>query len=303
MTEAIDFSTLARPAAIEPLDYETLLNAWWTRFLAAWETLRAINPALPQYNFEGRDADPVAAVAQAWSFIRLLDRARVNDAVLAVLAPFATGSDLDAIVARQGLARLVVVPATETTAAITETDDRLRLRYYASFDRPSAGSPGKYIYETLTAWPACHSVVVLGRAVHGRRGDVEVVICGPAGRAPTADEMALVRTAIHQPGVKAEATSVSILAAKRAVYTVALRLRIRSGPSPDVVVSDARSRVASVTEARARIGAAIPSNLLPGAAYDPTNVIEVLDLAPVRIAADPYTVPVCEGAAIDWVAA
>lgn len=296
MIPVIDLQAIPLPPVIEQVSFDGLFEGYKSRFVATWAALRETYPELPQYDVQMLETDPAVIAGRAWSWLRDYDRARVNDAIKAVLAPFAAGGDLDAIVASQGIVRLVLVPATDTTPAVMESDDRMRLRYYLSFDRPAAGSAAKYLERAYAAWPTCHHAAVLGRDVHGRAGDVEVVMCGPEGRQPTAGEIRAVSDAIHAPGVKAEATAVSVIGARRAVYTAALRLVIREGLSPDLVKSAALGRVTAATVIRTRIGERVPRNLLPGvAAGDGATVIEAIDLAPVEIAADPYTVPVCEG--------
>lgn len=113
----IDLSRLPLPKALEVIDPETLISAFMTRFVAVWAEARLIDPSLPQYNVEQHELDPVRFMSQVWANLRLLDRQRVNDAVKALLAPFSAGADLDNVVARQGLARLVVMPAIDAKVA------------------------------------------------------------------------------------------------------------------------------------------------------------------------------------------
>lgn len=295
---AIDLSRLPPPNAIEPLDYETLFQAFIARFKAAWAGLRAADPTLPDYDVEALETDPAAIVGQAWSYLRLLDRARVNDAVRAVLAPFAKGTNLDAVAARANVQRLVVAPATPTTPAVMESDERLLLRYLMAFDRPSAGSADRYLYEAYTAWPALHDAAVIGHAVHGRRGDTDVVIVGPGGREPTAAELQLVRDAVTAPHVQPEAVAVAVLPAQRALYDVALAIDVSNGPDASLIQQEAEARVRTVADERTRIGAEVPLNLLTGAAYGP-GVISVRSTAPAAsIAARPYAIPVCTGISV-----
>lgn len=294
----IDLSRVPAPAAIEPLDYETLRAAFVTRFKTFWATARAADPTLPDYDVEMLETDPAVIIGEAWSYIRLLDRARVNDAIRAVLAPFARGTDLDNVVARVNIARLAVTPATDSTPAVMETDAQLLRRYLLAFDRPSAGSADRYLYEAFTAWPGMLDAAVIGRAVHGRRGDVDLVIIGPGGAAPTTSQIIAVRDAVTATNVKPEATIVSVIAATRNTYTLALEAILPKGPAPEVVVADARARIEAAIAQRLLIGAELPAAALFGAAYGP-NVIRVNGISPAAdIAPDPYAIPVCTGISI-----
>ena len=233
-------------------------------------------------------------VSQAWSYLRLLDRARGNDAVRAVLAPLAVGIDLDNIVARQGLARAIVQPASDTAVAVVETDAQLLRRYLLSFDRASAGSRDGYLFRGFSAWPGMGDMKGNGQAVHGRSGDVDLVVMGPDGRAATDDELALVRASAAAARYVPEGIGVYLRRAARASYAVDLTLVVREGPSPDLVTAAARARIESAARFRTVIGGSIPPGLFSGVAYD-DNVVSVTDNAPVAIAADPYGVPVMTG--------
>ncbi len=292
MTATIDLTRLPAPAIIEALDYETLQGQFLARFAIQWAAERAVDPTLPDWDVSALETDPVVIASQAWTYLRLLDRQRVNDAIKAVLAPTAEQADLDAVVARIGVQRLTITPATATTAAVMESDERLLARYLLAFTRPAAGSADRYLYEAMTAWPTLHHAAVIGRAVHGRRGDVDLVIVGPDGRDATDDEMALVRAACDTTSVKPEATSLNVVRATRRLYTVAGRIIVPKGPDAELVRSEAESRLAKAAAARLAIGAEVPIGLLEGAAYG-TSVTRCDLASPTGdIIGAPYTIPV-----------
>jgi phage-related baseplate assembly protein len=295
----IDLSRIPAPAAIEPLSYETLNAQFITRFKAAWAALRATYPELPDYDIEMLETDPAVFVGEAWAYVRLLDRARVNDGIRALLAPLAKKADLDNVVASVNIERLVITPATDSTPAVMETDEQLLRRYLLAYDRPSAGSADRYLYEAFTAWPQMHDAAVIGRGIHGRRGDTDIVIIGPNGDAPTTSNIVAVRDAVNATDVKPEATSVAVVSAIRNTYTVSLVLNItKYGPSVDVVVAEARARVDAAIADRLKIGAEAPIWSIAGAAYGP-NVISVEVVSPTAdIPPEPYTIPVCTGVTI-----
>jgi phage-related baseplate assembly protein len=222
----------------------------------------------------------------------------VNDALRALLAPLATGSNLEIIAAGRNIERLTVLPATPTTAAVMQSDASLLRDYLLSFDMAAAGSRDRYLFEAYRSWPQSEDKLlglwdarVNGHAIHGRRGDVDVVIIGPFGRLPTSVELAVVRAAVTAPRVKPEAVAVSVMAATRLEYTASLVIEIPPGPDPALVVTEAVARVRSAGDARMLIGGEVPSGLISGATYGP-SVIKVRDLSPVAIAPDPYVVPV-----------
>lgn len=300
VSRSIDLSRLAPPAILENLLYEDLRAAFIARFKAEWTAARAIDPTLPDYDVELLATDPAMIAGRAWAYLRDLDRTRVNEAALAVLAPFAKRTDLDAVVARLGVERLVVTPANPATgaAAIMETDAQLLRRYLLAFDKPSAGSRDRYLYEAFTAWPGMLDAAVIGRDVHGRLGDTDIVIAGPGGRAPTTAELALVRGACTASNVKPEAVAVQVLAATQTPYTVSAVIEVPRGPDAALVAVDATARVKFAADDRTLIGAEVPVELLTGAAYGP-NVIRVRRSAPAGdVAANPYAIPVCSSIVI-----
>lgn len=301
----IDLSRLPLPAVIENLSYEALLSGFLDRFDTQWAAARALEPSLPPYDVRMLETDPNVIVGQVISYISLHDRQRVNDGIKSLLAPLSKGTDLDNVVAKQGVQRRIVVPATDTTGAVMEGDAALFTRYLDSFERPSAGSAARYRFEARTAWPQTADGVqglwdirVNGRAVHGRRGDTDIVIIGPFGRLATSEEKALVRNAVLQPHVQPEAVALTVLDAERNEYSAHFVVEVLPGPDPELVRQEVVKRVEQAAEVRMRIGGEIPSGFLASAAYG-ADVVKVRDLAPVAIDPDPYAVPVLTGLTVD----
>lgn len=288
----VDLSRLPVPTVIEPLDFETLQAGFLARFAAAWADARAIDPTLPDWDVGSLKTDPAAIASEAWSWLRLLDRQRVNDVIKALLAPLAKDANLDNVVARVGIERLTVVPAIANAEAIMESDERLLQRYLLAFTRPAAGSTDRYLYEAMTAWPSMLAGRVLGRSVHGRKGDVDIVVSGPDGRDATDEELATVRNACTSTLVKPEATSVSVLRATRRIYDVTGRVLVPPGPDAEAVRAEASARILAAGKARMQIGGEVPTSALAGAAYG-TSVSRVDLWSPaVDIVGHPYTLPV-----------
>jgi phage-related baseplate assembly protein len=291
----IDISRMPAPSILEVLSHADMLAAFVTRFKEFWAEARAKDPTLPDYDVQMLETDPAIIVGQAWAYLRLLDRARVNDAVRAVLAPLAKGTNLDNIAAAANVERLVVVPATPTSPAVFETDSRLLRRYLLSFDRPSAGSADRYLFEAYTAVPVLLDAAVVGRAIHGRRGDTDIVLAGPGGRLPTSEEIAAVHAAVNATDVKPEATSVTVIPATRATYSLALKVVIGRGPDAELVRQEAEDRVRAATDERMVIGGEVPPELPIGAAYGPNIIrVEWAELF-AGIISNPYAIPVCTG--------
>lgn len=287
----IDLSRVPVPKVIEELDHETLYQAFVARFLAAWQEERALDPTLPLYNVEKLESDPAGIAGEAWSFLRFLDRQRVNDVIKSILAPLATGTDLDAIAASRNVIRQEVKAATDDAPAVMQSDAELLRDYLLSFDKAAAGSRDRYLYEAWRAWPGMLDARVNGFDVHGRRGDTDVVIIGPNGEPATAAQKAVVSSAVRAPHVKPEAVSVAVLDAVRLEYDAAFMIEVPPGPDPELVRVEAVSRVRKAAQNRMLIGGRIPAGYLMGACYG-ESIIAVRDLAPVTVEAEAYTIPI-----------
>ncbi|SNY93424.1 Phage-related baseplate assembly protein [Cohaesibacter sp. ES.047] len=288
----IDLSNVPGPAVLEALSFEDLFDGYRDRFLEIWAEEQATDESLPDYDVDLLETDPAKIVGRAFSYLRLLDRSRVNDAIKALLAPYSTGTDLDNLVASRNISRLIVSEASATSDVVMETDLNLLRRYLLSFDVPASGSAGRYLFDAWTAWPSMGDARVNGQLVHGRRGDTDVVICGLDGALPTDAERDQVAAAVRHAYRMPEAASVAVLKATQQAYDVDLKIVVPGvGPDPEVVVGEVFDRVRKAALARALIGGQIPTGLLAGAAYG-SNVLTVLDNAPVVIASSPYLVPV-----------
>jgi len=291
MTTVIELSRIPAPEAIEPLNYEVLLTGFRDRFQSFWEAARLADDTLPAFDVSILETDPAMIVGQAWSYLRLLDRSRVNDAIKALLAPLSTATNLDNLVLRQGIQRLTITEAVGDTPAVMESDARLLERYLLSFNRAAAGSRDGYLFAAYTAWPGAGDIEVVGRRIHGRRGDVDIVVAGPSGDVVSEENLALVRAAVTADDVQPETTSVSVLAATRVTYQVDLVIEVLKGPDPEIVRLEAVARIRAAADERTYIYGEVPAALLSGAAYG-ASVLKVRDNSPVAILPDPYSIPV-----------
>lgn len=98
----IDLSQLPAPQIVETLDYETIRR----RMCEKLEQL------LPGWTAADLEADPAVKILEVAAYRELLMRQRVNEAAKAVMLAFATGSDLDQLVAFPGVKRLPGAAAT-----------------------------------------------------------------------------------------------------------------------------------------------------------------------------------------------
>lgn len=145
---SVDFSLLSKPNIIEELDYETLLEERKAGFIGLFEAEQRESIRITL----ARESEPLTKLLEESCYREIILRQRINQATLSTLLAFATGTDLDAVVANYGITRLLVSAATTDTAAVYETDDALRYRASLVFDSLSvAGPTSAYEYHALSA--------------------------------------------------------------------------------------------------------------------------------------------------------
>lgn len=145
---SVDFSLLSKPNMIEELDFETLLTERKAALIALFNTEQQAMIAAVL----ARESEPLTKFLQENCYREMILRQRINEAALSVLLAFATGTDLEAVVANYGLERLLVNAATADSSAVYETDDALRYRASLVFDSLSvAGPTSAYEYHALSA--------------------------------------------------------------------------------------------------------------------------------------------------------
>lgn len=115
---SLDLKTLPRPAVVEVLDYEQILDGLRADLLARYPEAAEVLDL---------ESEPLHKLLQVAAYRELLIRARINDAARAVMLPWAVGSDLDALAARYDIARLD-----------GEDDERLRARVLIGYHALSA---------------------------------------------------------------------------------------------------------------------------------------------------------------------
>lgn len=261
---AIDLSTLPKPSVIENLDYEAL-------FLAKKREFNALQPLLLDADFQpvvlpaqlmqepdgtlyykvpvneqaglfylNLESEPIARLLQADVYRELLLRQRVNDSAHAVMLAYAVGSDLDNIAVRYGVKRLVIATATQTDAAVYESDDALRKRTLLSLEGLStAGPEGAYIYHALSA----DGRVKDARAVSPVAGQVVVTILSHEGNGAASEELLdVVRLALNHEDVRPITDEVIVQSADIIEYQLNANITFFDGPSHKPVLDLIASR-------------------------------------------------------------
>ena len=261
----IDLSQLPAPDVVEVLDYETLLAE-------RKATLISLYPA-EQQDAVARtlalESDPVVKLLQENAYREVILRQRVNEAASAVMVAYALADDLDQLGANNGVTRLTLTPADETTipptAAVMESDDDFRVRVAAAFEGLSvAGPSGAYEYHAKSAdgrvadasaispSPACVTITVLSREGNG---------------VAAADLLAVVDAALNDEDVRPVADRVTVQSAGIVDYAVDAVLYLYPGPEAEPIRAAAEAKLAAFVSAQARLGRDIRKSALYAALH------------------------------------
>ena len=123
MSAMIDLSTVAAPAVVEPLDFEAVLAQLKAKLLEHLPELASVLEL---------ESEPLVKLMQLMAYREVLLRQRINEAARALLLAYAVGTDLEQLGANYGITRL---PG--------ETDERLRARVQAAYNRLAAAGPAQ----------------------------------------------------------------------------------------------------------------------------------------------------------------
>lgn len=189
------------------------------------------------------ESDPAMKLLEILVYREMVNVARFNNGILAVLLAYAKGSDLDQLGANFDVARKVRTPADDTTIPPTpaemEDDDayrrRIRLSWYA---RNTAGSIQAYEFFALSADGS-----VLDARAYGPQespdiepGHVHVYVLSTDGDGtPTEALLQTVMNALSEEYTRPLTDYVSVLAPEVITYEVDATLLIGDGPDADTV--------------------------------------------------------------------
>jgi phage-related baseplate assembly protein len=243
---AVDLSRLPAPDAVERLDFETLYADAVARMKAAM-----LESGLA---FESRDSDPASKVLQVFAYFAQLMRQRINEAVRAVMAAYATGADLDNLAALFGITRLTITPADDVLGipAVMESDADFRRRMVLAPEGYSvAGPEGAYIFHALSA----DGDILDASATSPSPGEVVVSVLSRTGSGEASPDLIAAVDAYVSDETRRPLTDfVTVQSAEIVPYTVEAAIKTFSGPDGSVVMDAARASLDVYVEESHRLG-------------------------------------------------
>lgn len=223
---AVDLSSVPAPELVAQPDHATRKAAKLARLIELYAEYSALV-----------ESDPAMKLIEADSYDELVLAQAFNDAAQGLLLAYATGSNLDHLGALNDVARLVVVPATETTAAVLESDAAFRQRIQLARHSFSVAGPElAYVSHARGA----HGDVADATAVSPSPADVVVTVMSASGDGvPSADVVAAVDAVLQGP-VRPMTDRVTVQAAQRVTYAIEAEIFPFAGPDQELILATAR---------------------------------------------------------------
>ncbi|HFQ4934137.1 TPA: baseplate J/gp47 family protein [Vibrio vulnificus] len=234
-TVNVDMSQLPKPAVIEQLDYEQILQEWIARY-------KELDPDYQDVN----ESDPVYKLLEVAAFREMVLRQRVNDGAHATMLAYAVDEDLDVIGATFDVQRLVIdegdpdaVPPREK---IMESNDAFRYRIQLSNRaKNTAGSADDYEFWALSADGRVKSI-----ATDSPKGTLTVtvsVLSHEGNGAASAELIKSVEETLTPKGTRPLSDEVVVQSATINEFAVVADLELFSGPDESEVIKAAREQL------------------------------------------------------------
>ena len=251
MAGPIDLSQLPAPAVIQELNYEDILAERKSELLSL---LSAEKRSEVEETLQ-RESEPLTKQLEASAYRELNLLQKLNDQHRAILAAYASGSDLDHIG--------TTYYATKRQPGESDSD-YLRRMMLAPDSWSTAGSTQSYTYHALSADPDIKDAT----AINNGAGEVLVTVLTRTGdgTAPGAI-LDKVREALNAEKVRPLNDRPTVQAAAVQTFDVVADLELREGPSSDVVATRARKAVRDYVDARHELGEDIVLGRIEAALY------------------------------------
>ncbi|WP_017519575.1 baseplate J/gp47 family protein [Pseudomonas nitroreducens] len=263
---AIDLSQLPVPQVVDSIDFETILAERKAYLVSLY-------PADQQAEIAARlelESEPLTKLLEENAYREVIWRQRVNEASLANMLAYASGSDLEQLAANYNVKRLVVTPGDATAvppvAEVLEDDDSLRERAQMAWEGLSTAGPrNSYIFHA--------------RAADGRVADASAVSPSPAvvvvtvqgntvdGSAP-ADLVAVVKTYLSDDDRRPVADRLTVQAATVVPYSITATLYLQSaGPESEPILDAAETALLAYVHQRRRLGMEVSESAVHAALH------------------------------------
>ncbi|MCO5083400.1 MAG: baseplate J/gp47 family protein [Rhizobiaceae bacterium] len=264
--ETLDLSRLDLGPLFD-LDYEAWLQARMAKYVEIWNGKRAIDPTLPELDPARLEASTRQIIQEEAADADTKIIAMINDAAKALRLAQANSDALDHLATTfHRTQRKVLIPATESTAAVMESDDDLRSRAQLAPEALAdlGLTAGGYIYFVRSAFAAQIKGV---RPIRRGGGAVELRLLGRTGNGHVDSPLLAEVIRAFQPEDMTQSTDIlTVFSAEIDELVPEIRLRIPRGPDPEEVKAAARKSLLAYRDDVHRIGASVWLEALAAAA-------------------------------------
>lgn len=273
---AISLDRLPAPTVVEEVRYEAILAA----MLA---DLRARDPVFSALV----ESDPAYKIIEVAAYREMLLRQRINHAAKQTMLAYATGSNLDQIGARFGVARRT-----------GEGDESFRAQIQLAFEGyTTAGSEGSYVFHTLRSSLLVKDVHVTSPVP----GDVDVyVLSTESDGYPSGALLDTVEDALTAEDVRPLTDRVFVKPAEIVHFEVEAVLHIKTGPDPTVVHNTAMSSLTEYMTSVHQMGGIAALSGIYEALHQPgVRYVELIHPTESIVCAA-HQAPYCTGFSVSW---
>ena len=255
----IDLSKLDAPTVVEVLNFEDIFASAVADFVARY----------PDYDVDGLETDPAVIAFQAYAYMEMLVRDRINNAAKAVMLAKSTGTNLEHLGALLGVAKAVVteadLEADPPVEEVLEDDERFRARIQLALEAFStAGPEGSYIFHALKA----DGTIKGASATSPNPGEVLVTILSSEGTGvPDQAVLDAVLATLSDEDVRPLTDNVSVQAASITEYAIEATISTLQGPDAQVVEDAAHTALQAYADDRHALGRDIEMSGLYAAAH------------------------------------
>lgn len=321
-----DRNQLPAPEAIQRPEFETYLADFKAEYVAR---IRADDAALADQVEQTLESEGelLTKMAETFTVMLINEVQRRNQQVLAVLPGYASGTDLDNVVAHHGIERQVLEPgdpnAYPPVPAKMESDEDLLLRYWLAPHAPAAGSRLQYRALGLMLdeqpaitldKPAANQVRLTytfepdGLAAQikdaqGRRtapGAVRVpVLAREGGGVPTAEQLDAVRAVFARDHVVPETDDVTVTAAELVDWQADVVVWVSPGPDTSVLQAVMEQALDDYAESVRVLGGSVQRSMIDHALHKSGAKKIQINTPVADVVADYYQAPRCTSVSVE----
>jgi len=261
--KTLNLNDLPASNIIEELDYEYLLNERKNKLLSLY-------PQKQREQLKARlelESDPIVKLLQETAYRELNLRAKINYSAKACMIAYATGGDLDNLVANFAIKRLLVAPANLETSppipAIYEDDEALRTRALMAFHGLSTAGP-KTAYEFYAK--SAHGAVSDVKALSPAPAMVDLVVLSKNNYGvPSANMLTTIENSLNNENIRPIGDRINVMPCNVIRYQIKAKIFISQ--NKNIIAKQGQENLTSLASRYFKIGLSLPLSAIYAALH------------------------------------